>query len=158
MIIRFVSSDHKWRLLKMAFLGLFWALCVFPVAAEISSEGIFNVRSFGAVGDGRNLDSPAINKTIEAAAAAGGGTVLLPAGTYLSGSIQLESNIHLLIDAGATILGAPQNMQAYDRKRTLSARRFRTEVTPIFTTVCCGAKSSQTYSSRVTARSTAGDW
>jgi polygalacturonase len=74
----------------------------------------FNVRDFGAVGDGVNLDSPAINKTIKAAAAAGGGTVLLPAGTYLSGSIHLQSNIHLLIDVGATILGTPQNMNAYD--------------------------------------------
>ena len=45
---------------------------------------------------------------------AGGGTVYFPAGTYLSGSIHLKSNIHLLIDAGATILGAPQNIKAYD--------------------------------------------
>ncbi|MEO5714878.1 MAG: glycoside hydrolase family 28 protein [Luteolibacter sp.] len=74
----------------------------------------FNVRDFGAVGDGKNLDSPAIDKAIEAAAAAGGGTVLVPAGTYLSGSIHLKSNIHLFIDAGAVILGAPQNMNAYD--------------------------------------------
>jgi hypothetical protein len=54
----------------------------------------FNVRDFGAVGDGKNLDSTAINNTIEAAAAAGGGTVLVPAGTYLSGSIHLQSNFH----------------------------------------------------------------
>ena len=74
----------------------------------------FNVRDFGAVGDGRLLDSPAINQAIEAAADAGGGTVLVPAGTYLSGSIHLQSNIHLQIDAGATILGAPQSLNAYD--------------------------------------------
>ena len=78
------------------------------------AKTFFNVRDFGAIGDGTNLDSPAINKTIEAAAAAGGGTVLVPAGTYLSGSIHLQSNIHLLIDAGATILGAPQKLNAYD--------------------------------------------
>ena len=40
--------------------------------------------------------------------------MLVPAGTYLSGSIHLQSNIHLLIDAGATILGAPQDLNAYD--------------------------------------------
>ena len=61
-----------------------------------------------------HLDSPAIDRTIAAAAQAGGGTVFFPAGTYLSGSIHLQSNIHLLIDAGATILGAPQKMNAYD--------------------------------------------
>jgi len=75
---------------------------------------LFNVRDYGAIGDGKHLDSPAIDQAIGAAAAAGGGTVLVPAGTYLSGSIHLKSNIHLLIDAGATILGAPQSMNAYD--------------------------------------------
>jgi polygalacturonase len=81
-----------------------------------SADGLFfNVRKFGAAGDGRKLDSPAINKAIDACAKSGGGTVLIPAGTYLSGSIHLQSNIHLLIDAGATILGAPQTLNAYDK-------------------------------------------
>ena len=83
-------------------------------AAESSAQNNFNVRNFGAVGDGKNLDSPAIDKAIAAAADAGGGTVFLPAGTYLSGSIHLRSSIHLLLDAGATILGAPQSLNAYD--------------------------------------------
>jgi polygalacturonase len=78
------------------------------------AKNYFNVRDFGAVGDGKNLDSPAIDQAIAAAAQAGGGTVLVPAGTYVSGSIHLKSNIHLLIDAGATILGAPQEMNVYD--------------------------------------------
>jgi len=83
-------------------------------AADSAGNNYFNVRAYGASGDGTNLDSPAINKAIDACADSGGGTVLLPAGTYLSGSIHLKSNIHLLIDAGATILGAPQTMNAYD--------------------------------------------
>ena len=83
-------------------------------AADLAAKNSFNVRDFGAAGDGSNLDSPAIDKAIAAAAAAGGGTVLVPAGTYLSGSIHLQSNIRLLIDAGATILGAPQKLNAYD--------------------------------------------
>jgi polygalacturonase len=83
-------------------------------AAEPPAQNYFNVRSFGAAGDGKNLDSPAIDRAINAAAAAGGGTVYLPAGTYLSGSIHLKSNLHLCLDAGATILGAPQKMNAYD--------------------------------------------
>jgi polygalacturonase len=83
-------------------------------AAESVGRNDFNIRDYGAVGDGKNLDSPAIDKAIAAAAETGGGTVLVPAGTYLSGSIHLQSNIHLLIDAGATILGAPQDLNAYD--------------------------------------------
>jgi polygalacturonase len=79
-----------------------------------SAKLVYDVRAYGAASDGKTLDSPAINKAIEACAGAGGGTVYVPAGTYLSGSIRLKSNIHLFIDAGATILGAPQNMNAYD--------------------------------------------
>jgi Pectate lyase superfamily protein len=55
----------------------------------------FDVRKFGAKGDGKALDSPAINKAIDAAAAAGGGTVLFTAGTYRSFSIRLKSNVAL---------------------------------------------------------------
>ena len=68
--------------------------------------GAFDVRKFGAKGDGKALDSPAINKAIDAAAAAGGGTVLFTAGTYRSFSIRLKSNVALYLDQGATILAA----------------------------------------------------
>jgi polygalacturonase len=67
---------------------------------------VFDVRAFGAKGDGKTLDSPAVNKTIEAAAAAGGGTVLFPAGTYRCFSVRLKSNITLYLDQGATIVAA----------------------------------------------------
>lgn len=83
-------------------------------AAETPGGSSFNVRDFGGTGDGKTLDSPAINRAIDAAAQAGGGTVRLTAGTYLSGSIRMKSNINLVIDAGATLLGAPQEMNAYD--------------------------------------------
>ncbi len=114
------------------FVGRTVSICCFSVflsslilAQAETTKTFFNVRDFGAVGDGTNLDSPAINKTIEAAAAAGGGTVLLPAGTYLSGSIRLKSNIHLLIDAGATILGAPQKFKAYDAEENFDGPAFQ---------------------------------
>jgi len=68
--------------------------------------GMSNVRTFGAAGDGKTLDTPAINKAIEEAAAAGGGTVFFPAGTYLCYSINLKSSIALYLDAGAIILAA----------------------------------------------------
>ncbi len=99
--------------LRACHIGLLLVLSAFVALAD-GTSGEFNVRNFGATGDGTTLDSPAIDKAIDAAAAAGGGTVLVPAGTYLSGSIHLQSNIHLVIDAGAIILGAPQNLNAYD--------------------------------------------
>ena len=66
----------------------------------------FNVRAQGAVGDGQTLDSPAIQSVIDACAAQGGGTVFLPAGQYLTGSLFLRNNISLHLDAGAVILGS----------------------------------------------------
>jgi polygalacturonase len=95
--------------------AVFISFCfLLPAIASPDDKMISNIRSFGAVGDGTNLDSPAINRTIQAASEAGGGTVFVPAGTYLCGSIHLTSNIHLYLDAGAVILGAPQAMNAYD--------------------------------------------
>ena len=73
----------------------------------------FDVTKYGAVGDGKTLDSPAINKAIDAAAAAGGGSVYVPAGTFLSGSIHLKSNVALYLDQGSTIL-ATDEPTAYD--------------------------------------------
>jgi len=67
---------------------------------------IFDVRAFGATGAGLKLDSPAINAAIEAAAAAGGGTVYLPAGTYLCFSIRLKSNVDLYLAQGSILLAA----------------------------------------------------
>ena len=66
----------------------------------------FNVREHGAVGDGQTLDSPAIQTAIDACSARGGGTVHLPAGQYLTGSLFLRNNISIHLDSGAVILGS----------------------------------------------------
>lgn len=68
--------------------------------------GFFDVRKFGATGDGKTLDTAAIHAAIEAAVGAGGGTVYFPAGTYASYSIRLRNNIGLYLDQGATLLAA----------------------------------------------------
>ena len=66
----------------------------------------FDVRDFGATGDGKTLDTLPINKAIAAAAAIGGGTVHLPPGRYLCHSIHLKSHVRLQLRAGTTILAA----------------------------------------------------
>jgi hypothetical protein len=68
---------------------------------------VASVRDFGAAGDGRTKDTAAIQRTIDACAAAGGGVAYCPPGTYLSGTIQLKNNVELHLEAGATILGSP---------------------------------------------------
>src|ERR1700722_5713300 len=94
------------KLLALAFLAP--ALCA---AADLPH--VYDVTKFGAAGDGKTLASAAINKAIDEASAAGGGTVYFPAGTFLSGSIHLKSNVYLYLDAGATI-EATAETTAYD--------------------------------------------
>ncbi|HEX4308503.1 MAG TPA: glycoside hydrolase family 28 protein [Acidobacteriaceae bacterium] len=71
-----------------------------------AGPGTFDIRAYGAVGDGKAVDSPAINKAIDAAAAAGGGTVVFPPGTWLSFSIRLKSHVGLYLRQGAILLAA----------------------------------------------------
>ena len=66
----------------------------------------YHVTAFGAMADGKTIDTPAINRAIEAASTAGGGTVRFPAGTYLCYSIHLNSNIALYLSPGARIVAA----------------------------------------------------
>jgi polygalacturonase len=77
--------------------------------------GFLNIRDFGAKGDGRTIDSPAIDRAIEAAAARGGGTVYVPPGTYACYTIHLKSMITLYLDRGATILAAPVPLEGTTR-------------------------------------------
>ena len=78
-------------------------------------SSVFNVKDYGAIGDGKTLDSPAINEAIQKAAANMGGTVYFPAGTYLSVSIHLKCNVAIYLDQGATILAAnPEDGYKYD--------------------------------------------
>ena len=67
----------------------------------------FNVRDFGAKGDGVAKDTAAIQAAVDAAESAGGGTVEIPAGTYLTGSIFLKDNVDFHVGAGATLKGSP---------------------------------------------------
>jgi polygalacturonase len=74
--------------------------------ATAASQGLFDVRRYGAAGDGKTLDTEAVNRAIEAAAAAGGGVVVFPAGSYLCFSIRLKSHVHLQLLQGSAIVAA----------------------------------------------------
>jgi len=67
---------------------------------------VVNVRDHGATGDGRTLDTRALQAAIEACGAGGGGTVYLPSGTYLSSTLVLKSNMTLHLESGAVLLGS----------------------------------------------------
>jgi polygalacturonase len=89
------------------------SICFLSALACAVEPPMFNVRSFGASGTGKTADTAAINRAIDAASAAGGGTVYFPAGRYLSGSIHLKSNVGLYLDHGA-VIEASADPEAYD--------------------------------------------
>jgi hypothetical protein len=72
------------------------------IAAE---PGIRDVRDCGAAGDGKTLDTVAINKAVALCAEAGGGQVRLTPGRYLSGTVHLKSHVTLFFEAGARLVG-----------------------------------------------------
>jgi polygalacturonase len=85
---------------------LFSLLCLLLGAAGVEAAGTtYNVRDSGALGDGTTKDTAAIQKAINTAAAAGGGEVSFPSGTYLTGSIELKSHVTLDLASGAVIQG-----------------------------------------------------
>ena len=94
------TTRHRLATLSLALLVL---------TAQVSIAAVtFDVRQFGAMGDGTNMDTAPIQKAIDAASAAGGGEVIFLPGTYLSGSIKLKSHVKLHLEAGATLLGSPR--------------------------------------------------
>jgi polygalacturonase len=92
---------------------------VLPTAVADGAAGLYSasaglgldVRAFGAAGDGKTIDTSAINKTIAEAASNGGGIVHFPSGTYACCSIHLKSFVALHLDPGAVILatGTPHD-------------------------------------------------
>lgn len=65
-------------------------LCLLALAMTSMQAKDYNVKDFGAIGNGKVLDHHAINTAIDSCVAHGGGRVVLPAGTYLCGSIRIE--------------------------------------------------------------------
>ncbi len=112
--------EDRRRFLSTAGLGLAaglaapWARAPEPSGPDAAPAGavagMYDVRSFGAVGDGKTIDTPAVNRAIAAVAAAGGGTLRFPAGTYACYSIHLENGVALHLDSGATLLAASTPM------------------------------------------------
>ena len=90
----------------LLFFAMFVSFLNVSVSKAAKTSPFFNVVDYGAVGNGKTLCTAAIQKTVDACANSGGGTVYLPAGSYLSGAIFLKSNVTIHVSEGATLLAS----------------------------------------------------
>ncbi len=117
------------KYLGLCLLGLGMVLAVLTAPNLWAADGpapgaVFNVRSFGASGNGARLETRALQKAIDACAQAGGGTVYFPAGTYLTGTLYLKSHVTLHLAARAVLSGS---RRLEDYPRTVPAVRSYTD-------------------------------
>ncbi len=76
----------------------------------------FSIKDFGAIGDGKTLNTSAIQQAIDQAASLGGGTVYFPPGKYKSGTIELKSDVSLQFESGASLIGS-ERLEDYTGER-----------------------------------------
>ena len=90
---------------------------------------VYNIRTFGAKGDGKAIDTAALQAAIDACTRDGGGTVLVPAGVFQIGTVELKSNVTLRIAAAGKLLGSADGKQyhAVDAIPLRGIRRLWTE-------------------------------
>ena len=99
------AAKFQYVLLMSIFLS--GVVIILPAPVDASDmQRIYDVKAFGAKGDGKASDTIAIQSAIDKASISGGGTVVLTPGTYLSGSLHLKSHIEFVVEKGATLLGS----------------------------------------------------
>jgi hypothetical protein len=98
--------------------ALLLAFLLARISPAFAGEAVFNVKDDGATGHKSDDARPAIQRAIDAAGAAGGGTVYLPPGEYTSGTLHLRSHVRMLIDSGATLY-ASLDGKAFDKAALL---------------------------------------
>jgi polygalacturonase len=91
---------------------------------SVSREKEYNIVDFGAVGDGKSMNTPAIQQAIEVCYQDGGGKLVVPAGVFLTGSVTLKKNIHLYLKKNAILL-ASKHIKDFPERHLLSECRYK---------------------------------
>ena len=103
---RYAETNIRLASRYVVWMGLVLAVyCMHDRTVIAAAPGVFDVRDYGATGDGKTLDTAAINRAIGDCSAAGYGQVRFPPGEYLSGTVHLKSNVTLNLQAGARLIG-----------------------------------------------------
>jgi len=108
-------NPASWRFLIGVLLVITLAAC--RTNTQPTATKRYSVVDFGAMADGTTVNTAAIQRAIDAAAAAGGGTVVIPAGTFLSGSLFLKAGVALHLDEAAVLLGST-HIEDYPKRET----------------------------------------
>lgn len=106
---------------------LFYSFSIFPIlfiqpnvgyGQQHHAKKTYNIVDYGAIGDGKTLNTKAIQEAIDAANAAKGGMIIFPKGRFLTGSIEMKSDINIYLEEGAVLLGSinPNDYQVMDTK------------------------------------------
>lgn len=104
-------------------LKSFFCAAILLVLFQNVSAQTYNIVDYGAIADGKTLNSLAIQNTIDACAKAGGGTVFIPAGTFITGPIFLKDNIHLEVSIGAELKGSLELSSYVSRTESMDPNR-----------------------------------
>jgi polygalacturonase len=88
-------------------------------AVDNSKTCTYNIKNYGAIGDGKTLNSKPIQNAIDKCSADGGGQVYVPPGTFLTGSVYLRTNVLLYLENGSVLLGSP-NREDYNNDEVAS--------------------------------------
>jgi polygalacturonase len=96
-------------------------LCIFSIESfgqNAPAKKVFNILNYGAVPDGKTINTKAIQTTIDEANKNGGGKVIFPKGKFLTGSIEMKSNVSIYLEGGAVLLGStnPNDYKVIDMK------------------------------------------
>jgi hypothetical protein len=108
-----MAMTHSIQIVTVLLLAPLAALHAAAQETPVTGQTAFDIRTFGATGDGKSLNTAAIQKAIDACHAAGGGRVVVPEGVFLTGSVRLKSRVILRIETGATLRGSP-DIRDYD--------------------------------------------
>ena len=91
---------------------LFLFFFLITIDLIIAQSGNYNIINYGAIGDGKTINTTAIQKAIDDCSASGGGTVVIPAGEFISGVFQLKNNVTLFLNNGSVLKGS-SNLEDY---------------------------------------------
>lgn len=119
-------------------------IVLFLIVLQISSFAKtrqYNIADFGAVPDGKTLNTEVIQRVIDKVSSDGGGTVVVPAGEFLTGSIQLKSNVELFLSKGALLLGSTNPYHYFEVERKGVAESSRKDNSELGLILAAGANN-----------------